>query len=533
MKRRQPIITCLAIVLLVSCAGTPIQVERRIEQEDFMLDKASKKGWIDFREVKDKEVRQQMIRRAMVLSRSTMAPYYDGLIARSEQRAEKAAAANAKKPQPRTIQDEDPKDKGPEFNFEFRDAPIEEICYLVGEEIGINILISIDMPETVTVSFPSINAKKGLQSILKRFDYELIEADGIYTVERRQDAPMTTRTFALRTGIKIDIATQLKPLAGAGGQITMLPENRAIVVTATKEGMEQVANYLKTLDRRPRQVVIEALVVEVSRTNSHRHGVDLSAGALEMFSSVGSVDSNFLPAAGGANSNPFTLGIVNVKNAIEFMLSADEGIDRLNILHSPFISTLTGRKAILRVVESIPYIQATTAIGADGGASTGTVTSAEQIEFEEVGVTLEVTPNIGDDDIIEIWVKPKIEELVGFMVGVPIVDTRSAETNLMVRNGETVVLGGLLRNTFRRTESGVPILKDIPLIGELFKRVELEDEKIELMIFLTPHIIGYGFESDPGNNAQEIFLNKPAGFGGVRQVIDREDVESMRLDEDK
>ncbi|MFT7620358.1 MAG: type II secretory pathway component GspD/PulD (secretin) [Planctomycetota bacterium] len=522
----------LIAFLLVSCAGTPIQEERRIAQEDMLIDRAAHKGWIDFAAVKSKNERRGLIKRAMAMSRSTMAPFYDGLIRRSKLHQEALASVRsdaAKKPQ--KPQEEKTTSKEPEFNFEFRDSPIEDVCYLVGEAIGLNILVSIDMPETVTASFPNIDAKRGLDAILARYGYRLTPRDGIHTVERQANEPMETRTFNLRTGVKIDISTQLKPLAGAGGQITMMPENRAVIVTASHEGLKRVGDYLKTLDRRPRQVVIEALVVEVARSNTHRRGVDFSASDIEMFSSVGSVDSNFLPAAMGAGSNPFTLGIVNAKNAIEFMLSADDGIDKLNILHSPFISTLTGKKATLRVIETIPYIQATTSIGADAGVSAGTVTSAEQIEFEETGVTLEVTPNIGDDDIVEIWVKPTIEELVGFMVGVPVIDTRTAETNLMVKNGETVVMGGLLRNTFRRTESGVPILKDIPIIGELFRRVEIEDEKIELMIFLTPHIIGYGFESDPGNNAQEIYLNEKAGYGGVKKVIERSDTESMRLEE--
>ncbi len=532
------IVLSTVTVVLFSCAAAPLKEERRVQQENKLLDRAADKGWIELKSVKSSKERRELVRRAIALSRSAMAPYYDRLIARSMLRREKVAAAkqqNTAAELPATaVQDDESND--PEFVFEFRDAPLEEVCYLVGAAAGMNILVTIDMPETVTVSFPGINARKGLQAILDRYGYTLLEADGIYTVEKKSAEPLTTRTFALKTGIKIDIGTQLQPLAGPGAQITMLPDNRAIIVSATSEGLSRVENYLKTLDRRPRQVVIEALVVEVARTNSHRHGVDFSANNIEMFSSVGSFDSNFLPQAAGAATtgagNPFTFGILNAKNAIEFMLSADDGIDKLNILHSPFISTMTGRKATLEVIEKIPYINATTSIGATGASSSGTVTSSQTIEFEEIGVKLEVTPNIGDDDIIEIWVKPTIDELSGFLVGVPVIDTRSAETNLMVRNGETVVLGGLLRNSFRRMQSAIPLLSDIPLIGELFKKVETEDEKIELMIFLTPHIIGYGFDSDPGNNAQEIFLNQPKGYGNVKKVLNRKDLETMRLDDD-
>ncbi|MEZ6197885.1 MAG: hypothetical protein R3F20_19515 [Planctomycetota bacterium] len=514
----------LAIVALGSCSSGPDADSRRVEQEEYLLDRADRKSWIDFEEVADETERASRIRRAIALSRSTMAPYYDGLIARSDAALERVAAARreaaARSEAPGT-QDEKIPEPSSDFVFEFRDAPIEEVCYLVAEEIGLKVLIAIDMPETVTASFPGVDARRGLDAILDGYGYRLIEKDGIHTVARDDGGPLETRTFHLKTGVRIDVGTQLQPLAGRRGQITILPDNRAVLVTATADGLKRVGDYLETLDRRPRQVVIEALVVEVARGNTLRRGVDISFDEIDLGSPEGSVSSSFLPAAVGGAANPFLVGLLDARNAISFMLAADEGIDRLNVLHSPFISTLTGKQASLQVIERIPYVQATTSIGADEGSSAGTVTSSEEIEFAETGVTLEVTPNIGTDDIVDIYVKPTIEELVGFVSGVPVIDTRSAETNLMVRNGETVVLGGLLRNSFRRSESGVPILKDIPLLGELFRRVETEDEKVELMIFLTPHIIGYGMESDPHASAQAIYLNEPAGFRGVKKVMER------------
>ncbi|MEZ6197936.1 MAG: hypothetical protein R3F20_19785, partial [Planctomycetota bacterium] len=307
----------LAALGLISCAETPIAVERQIEQENFILDRAAQKGWIDFGEIQNRSEREAMIRRAMALSRSTMAPYYDGLIARSDARLERLTAerrqADAVVAAP-GIQDEKP--KGPEFAFEFRDAPLEEVCYLVAGEIGMNVLVTIEMPETVTASFPNIDARRGLEAILAGYGYRLVEKDGIHMVERKTGEPLQTQTFHLSTGVRIDVGAQLQPLAGAGGQITVLPENRAVIVTATAEGLKRVGDYLATLDRRPRQVVIEALVVEVARGNSHRRGVDLSIGDIDLGSAEGSVASSFLPTAIGGGANPFTIGLLDAKNAI-------------------------------------------------------------------------------------------------------------------------------------------------------------------------------------------------------------------------
>ncbi|MCA9323421.1 MAG: hypothetical protein KDB53_21985 [Planctomycetes bacterium] len=525
---------CAVLAWTTSCGSTPQEVAqvKRDETEEALVRKALEKDWIDFESQFEPERRRELIASAIAMSRSSAALYYDRVL-EAQEAQQRATQEDAKAPRrapagevPVSSAKEDPDET---FSFEFRDAPLSEVVYFVAGELGMNVFVPGDMTERVTVSFPSVDARKGLETILDRYGYRMHEQGGIQVFEKKPAAPLITRTFPLRTGVQINLETQVTPLIGPRGRAFTDPKNRALVVIAEEDDLDGLAHYLEILDRRPRQVLIEALVVEVGRANTLRHGVSFRKNDLQMGSTDIDANWNFLPVPpAGAAANPFTLGIMNTKNMIDFMLSADDSINRLNVLHSPFVSTVSGEKATLRVIESIPFIRATTSIGADQANSSGTITSTQEIEFEEAGVTLEVTPNIGDDDIIEMLVKPKIEELVDFLVGVPVIDTREAETRIQVRNQETLVIGGLLRNSYGLIESGIPLLKDIPLLGELFKSVEKRDEKIELLIFVTPRIIGYGFEPYDGFQAQEHYLGPDRDYNNVHELLNREDRDRMR-----
>ena len=529
-------LAALALCLFApSCATPNYQEGRRSSAEDDLKERAEGKGWIDFTHEPDPEKRSLLVKDAIERSRSPMALYYDRVLAQAD--ALRIAAAKG-----RTLEsgsaDQDAAETRPTsrpadgFSFEFRDAPLKEVVYLVAGELGWNILVPVAMPERVTVSFPSIDARRGLEAILVRYGYELKDERGVWSVDKTPAAPLVTKTFSMKTGLKLDVEKQILPLLGARGSVSTEPENRALIVTAEQSGIDAVGRYLDILDKRPRQVLIEALIIEVARSNTEKRGARVRVNGIEGLNSVTRMNSELLPTPDAAGINPFSVGFISTKNAIEVLLAADDSINRLNVLHSPFVSTASGKNAKLRVVESIPYIRATTSIGAAGGASTGTVTSTQEIEFEEAGVTLDVLPQIGDDDIIDVVVKPKIEELVNFIQGVPVIDTREAETSIMVRNKETIVIGGLLRNSFSELSTKVPILGDIPLLGELFKKSERTDEKIELLIFLTPRILSYGNEAYDGYRPADDMLGQDKPYMHIDDVLRREKRDEFRASDD-
>lgn len=156
---------------------------------------------------------------------------------------------------------------------------------------------------------------------------------------------------------------------------------------------------------------------------------------------------------------------------------------------------------MIEVIERIPYIDSTSTTTTGGG--TIGATTVEQVEFAEVGVTLSVTPSVGEDGFVKMNVVPEVKELTDFFQGVPVVDRRKVETNIVVPNGGTLVIGGLLRNNELEQEEKVPLLGDIPLLGFLFTRSELRTQKSELLVFVTPTILDVEHPETPTDAAKK------------------------------
>ncbi len=161
---------------------------------------------------------------------------------------------------------------------------------------------------------------------------------------------------------------------------------------------------------------------------------------------------------------------------LDAALRAMESSGQGKIISSPKILTLDNKKAMIKQGQEFPY---------------QTVEDGEvNVEFQNVDLLLEVTPHVTPDRRVSLKMKTTKNEIVGFIsTGDPIISTNEAETELLVDDGETIVIGGVVKNDVKFTESGFPILKDIPMLGWLFKSTIETNSKQELLIFLTPRIV--------------------------------------------
>ena len=162
---------------------------------------------------------------------------------------------------------------------------------------------------------------------------------------------------------------------------------------------------------------------------------------------------------------------------LNVQLSALQNEGKVNILSSPSITTLDNQKALIKTGQEVPY---------------QTVEDGEvKIEFKEAVLELEVTPQVIDENSLKLKINVKKDEL-DFTIaiqGQPGIDKSEAQTNVLLLDGQTTVIGGLIKEKVDDSESGVPLLKDIPGLGWLFKGTSKDDEMEELMIFITPHIL--------------------------------------------
>jgi type IV pilus secretin PilQ/predicted competence protein len=271
--------------------------------------------------------------------------------------------------------------------------------------------------------------------------------------------------------------------------------NRLIVMTSPRV-IAQVQEIVGTLDQPARQVMLEARIVEVSTNDLQRLGIDWSLLTRQNFvivegdsgnAPLGQLPGNFpfLPRQSGKeiyNFRPFSRQTMGFNIALDFLINNGNA----RVLANPKIATLNGHEANILVGERIPYTISSTVFA--GGAAAPT----RSVEKEEVGIKLRITPIINVDGYITTDITPEVSTVLGFTGDnhdLPIVSTRQAKTTVRLKDGNTVIIGGLLSEEKTHDVSKVPILGEIPILGYLFQHQNNTTRKTDLVIEVTPHIV--------------------------------------------
>ncbi len=322
------------------------------------------------------------------------------------------------------------------------------------------------------------------------------------------DEPLVTKVFTLQFAKVADLETQLKDfLTATTGLLKIDKRTNQVSITDRKENVDQVAKIIKAFDVRPLQVLIDAKVVEVQLFDAYRFGVNWNyvasrLGDAKMFNAA----PNFSVSApsstlGGGSLSTFTIGEEGGENdptSFQSVISILQNIGKTNILSSPRLLVLNNEEAKLAVATRQPFVSQTVS------QSQSTSTTADQVQFIDVGVTLSVVPTISEDRSVVLKVKPEVStagdplQLQGAASGsdatfvrtvVPVVTTQTLETTVVARDGATVVIGGLMQDRHGKTRKKIPFLGDIPWVGAAFRTESNDFNKTELVVFLTPRIV--------------------------------------------
>ena len=303
-----------------------------------------------------------------------------------------------------------------------------------------------------------------------------------------------------------------------GRTLLIHPESGLVVVNAEPAVQARVARYLEEMRHRTgRQVLLEAKIVEVTLGNDSQIGVDWSAVLTPGAASGGSgtdVSSSFTT---GATLNPnlsatdglFKFVVTNMRVTATLSALAREG--KLQVLSSPRISTMNNQKAILRVVREEAYFLQSSQATPTGSGTGVLVTTTITPLVVPVGIVLDIQPQVADDGMITLAVNPSVSEVVttrtfsttgqggGASATLPVVDRRDLDTVVRMRNGETLVMAGIIKNKEGMEDRGVPFLRRIPILGRLFSKKEKTNSHTELAIFITPTLV----EESPDVKAQQ------------------------------
>ncbi len=319
--------------------------------------------------------------------------------------------------------------------------------------------------------------------------------------------PGTPQAAGQAPTIKGVIAAELE----GGVKITADKATNSLIIIASLNDYQTIVDVIKKLDIRRRQVYVEALVMEINLDNARDLGIEFRAAA-ELkndgaiiggtnFGFQGNLNELLLGLATGnpllfSGTGLLTAGIAGTVTlpdgteipAITAVLRAAQTNENLNILSTPHLLTLDNKEAEIIVAENIPFITS------QSRDTTNLANVINTVERKDVGIILRFTPRINESDFVslDLYQESSAVQATSLLtiseVG-PITTKRSAKTSVLVKSGDTVILGGMMQDTVTTNESKVPILGDIPLLGYLFRFSSAKHEKTNLLIFLTPHII--------------------------------------------
>jgi general secretion pathway protein D len=284
-------------------------------------------------------------------------------------------------------------------------------------------------------------------------------------------------------------------------RITADPATNSLIVTAVPEDYAIILSVIDKLDIRRRQVYVEAIILEVTLDRMRQLGIEVQGGiGLPNGTGLSRVNLGNLNTA---LTNPGTLsGLVlaavsdrtvtlpdgTTVPAQAALLTALQNESDVNILSAPNILTTDNEEAEIIVGQNVPFVASRST------SETNLSNTFSTIEREDVGITLRLTPQISEGAIVRMALFEEVSALVqnslldANAVG-PTTTVRSASTTITVKDGQTVVIGGLISDAITANESKVPFLGDVPVLGNLFKKKDTQKNKINLLIFLTPHII--------------------------------------------
>ena len=411
---------------------------------------------------------------------------------------------------------------GEKLTLNFQAVEVRALLQVIADFTGLNIIASDTVGGNLTLRLKDVPWDQALDIILqskglsKRKNGNVVliaPSDELATKEKleleaKQQIielePLRTESFVISYAKASDIQTLLsggtQKILSKRGSATTDTRTNTLFVQDVPSRLEEVRRLISQLDVPVRQVLIEARIVIADDkygrelgarfgtgsgfTSSGRNvGIGANLGTTRGIANGGipSGDLNVnLPVAGAAGSLAMTILNLGNGNIVNLELSALESENRGKVVSSPRIMTADKKKAIITQGTEIPY-------------STQAASGGSTISFKQAILSLDVTPQITPDDKIIMDLEIKKDAvgaiLTGGTGGVPSIDTRTLKTQILVDNGDTAVLGGIYEQVSRTDVTKVPLLGDIPFIGNLFKTTKKQEDKTELLIFITPRII--------------------------------------------
>jgi type IV pilus assembly protein PilQ len=393
-------------------------------------------------------------------------------------------------------------------SMEFPNTNISNLLRLLAKQNGLNIVLGPEVNGNISVSLRNVTVRDVLNSVLSSLGFNYVVSNNIIFVksfERDVPAELTSKVFKLKYRDAYDLIVPVTSMLTKKGKVEVFQDvktekpdqlrSEILVVSDIAENVDKISAVINEVDVIQSQILIEVRLIETILGESQKLGFNWPkkfgaklSGAVPQTSSS-SEDGSTTTTTGllGYTAFPITnesfeLGILTVDELSVALDLLEEDSDS-KLVSNPKIATLNKMKAKIRIGTTIPIAEV------NRGAAGDIITYKDK----DVDVVLEVTPRIQPDNKISLEVHPLIEEIVGYTGSgdypQPITSVREVNTNVTVNSQETVIIGGMVKESKQEKISKVWLLGDIPLLGYLFQSKTLETQKTDLLIFITPKIL--------------------------------------------
>jgi type IV pilus assembly protein PilQ len=394
-------------------------------------------------------------------------------------------------------------------------VPIDTVIRQLIEQADLNYIKSPQVIGNVTVTFKDVPLEEALTNILAVHNCIYVPTNNVIRIITSAEMvekvePILTKTYEIVYIDAIEVVTALDKFKSSQGSVSSIKGTSYIIVTDTESKIREITALLDKIDRITPQILVEARIYDITSRDKLDLGIDWYAGRRTNWDSGYPSDADITVSRGGidrfvqSRTDPAimggftgskagktaatTLGYLNLgllTNSIDIdaLLKAEQEITDAKLLANPRILVLDNEEATFDIVTEHPYVERTIS---------GTQIT-ETVKFKDVGIKLVVTPHVTRNGMIRLQIQPefgiKVGEVLVSSNKVPIVDTRKVNTIALVRDGQTVVLGGMRKKDTSKQINKIPLLGDIPLLGALFRFEGEETTITELIVFITPRII--------------------------------------------
>ncbi len=383
------------------------------------------------------------------------------------------------------------------FTIDVAGADVRTVMRAVSQFSGRNIVVDRDVKGSVTISLKNVSWEGALRTILRSGGLDFVDEGGIIRVDEatklqaeatdREAArarqmeliPLETRILKLNYANAAELIAPLGASLSRRGLVQAEKRTNTLIVTDLPNIVDRVEKMAMELDSATPQIEITAKLVDVDSQASRDLGITWGLNGLQPNNDPanGTIDVNVTEPKAPASAT-VTYGVIKSWGIISSKIDMLERMNKANIISNPRITTVDNREAKILVGQKIPLIVQDVA---------GNPVS----QLQTIGIQLKVTPHLTQDKKIIMDLHPEVSDLASnsTVQGGVIINTSEADTRVMVEDGQTAVIGGLIRTNEGVIRQGVPLLKDLPLVGMLFRSSNTSHQSRELIIFVTPRLL--------------------------------------------